>query len=75
MILDGRVGAAGLDVFEKEPYMSGPLLGFPNVICTPHSAFYSDQGNVEMVSKAALEAKRVLTGQQPLYCVNRQYLK
>lgn len=34
---DGKVKAAGLDVFEEEPLMSDhPLRGFPNVILTPH---------------------------------------
>jgi len=72
---DGTISAAGLDVFEKEPYLSGPLLELPNVIMTPHSAFYSDQGLVEMRTKAAMEVLRVLQGKEPLYCVNKEYLK
>ena len=67
----GILSAVALDVFEKEPYTSGPLLEHPNVIVTPHSAFYSDQGLVEMRTKAALEAKRVLQGEEPLYWVNK----
>ncbi|MFT8243359.1 2-hydroxyacid dehydrogenase [Roseomonas sp. BN140053] len=36
---DGRVLAAGLDVFEHEPYpATGRLAGLPNVVLTPHLA-------------------------------------
>jgi phosphoglycerate dehydrogenase-like enzyme len=61
-LTDGTIQQAAVDVFEKEPYIKGPLLDLPNVILTPHCSFYSDQGVVEMRTKAALEVKRLLTG-------------
>src|SRR5262245_35459762 len=38
----GRVAGAALDVFPQEPY-SGPLLGAPNLIVTPHLAASTDE--------------------------------
>jgi phosphoglycerate dehydrogenase-like enzyme len=61
-------------VFEYEPYQELDLLSLPNVVATPHTAFYSDQGNEEMIAKAAEEAKRILLGEDPLYCVNSPFI-
>ena len=33
---DGRLGAAGLDVFANEPNVPEALFGMPNVVLTPH---------------------------------------
>jgi len=37
----GRPGMAAVDVYEKEPLMdlNHPLLGMPNVVCTPHIGY------------------------------------
>lgn len=68
----GHLGGAGLDVFEREPLDDGRLRCFPNVIFTPHSAFYSVEGFVELRRKAAEEARRLLLGERPWNPVNRR---
>ncbi len=61
----GLVAAAGLDVVEVEPLDNERLRQHPNVILTPHSAFYSVEGYVELRSKTALEVRRILLGEAP----------
>jgi C-terminal binding protein len=69
---DGRIKAAGIDVLEKEPY-EGHLNHIDNLILTPHTAFYSDEGFVEMRTKATLEVARILRGEQPRNSVNKHF--
>lgn len=71
----GKLAGAGLDVFENEPLDDSRLLDLSNVLLTPHSAFYSVEGFVELRTKTALEARRILVGEKPLNPVNRHLLK
>lgn len=48
---NGKVAGAALDVFEEEPY-KGPLLGFENVIFTPHVASNAKEARIEMEMEA-----------------------
>ncbi|HEY1779316.1 MAG TPA: C-terminal binding protein [Roseiarcus sp.] len=64
----GRLGGAALDVLETEPPLKdSPLIGRPNVVLTPHTAFYSVEALEELQTKCATDAARVLSGQPPLY--------
>lgn len=49
---EGRLSAAGLDVFESEPY-SGPLQELPQVVLTPHLASSALESRREMELEAA----------------------
>jgi D-3-phosphoglycerate dehydrogenase len=50
----GRIEGAGLDVLPREPMAPGhPVLRHPRVLLSPHSAFYSVEGAVELRRKAA----------------------
>jgi D-3-phosphoglycerate dehydrogenase len=72
----GRLAGAALDVMEKEPPPSDhPLRTAPNVIFTPHLAFYSQEAVVELQTKVAEEAARAFRGEPPRSPVNRDVLK
>jgi phosphoglycerate dehydrogenase-like enzyme len=61
----GRIFAAGLDVVEREPLENARLRDHPRILFTPHSAFYSVEGFIELRTKTAEEVRRILLGEQP----------
>ena len=69
---DGRVAAVGLDVLEGEPTpdLAHPLLARPNVLVTPHVAWYSIEARRELALRTADEALRLLDGERPRNLVN-----
>ncbi|EDW42372.1 C-terminal-binding protein isoform X4 [Drosophila sechellia] len=74
----GRIRAAALDVHENEPYnvFQGALKDAPNLICTPHAAFFSDASATELREMAATEIRRAIVGNIPdvlRNCVNKEY--
>lgn len=71
----GRIAGAALDVLLVEPPPADhPLRGLPNVILTPHLAFYSRESVIELQTKAAEEVARALKGEPPRSPVNPQVL-
>ena len=67
------IAGAALDVFEKEPLdPTNPLLKMDNVICTPHSAFFSDASTIKLRTRTGEEVARVLSGRWPKNVVNKR---
>ncbi|EID0746546.1 C-terminal binding protein [Escherichia coli] len=70
-LLQKRIFAAGLDVFESEPLSAkSPLLQMDNTLCTDHTAWFTEESVVELQSKAAHEVRRAFEGEHPLNWVN-----
>ena len=71
----GHLAGAGLDVLEPAPPPNNhPLLSAPNIIITPHTAFFSQASTVELERRTAQEALRVLNGNPPQNLINPQVL-
>jgi len=69
-LVSGRLAGAGLDVFDVEPLDATRVEGVPNLIVTPHMAYYSEEALAESQQKAATQVIKVLTGEDPDYQVN-----
>jgi D-3-phosphoglycerate dehydrogenase len=73
---EGRIAGAGLDVVDPEPLVAGsPFYDLPNVILTPHSAYYSER-SVNVVRRETLhDALQVLRGKRPRTVANPAVLE
>jgi (S)-sulfolactate dehydrogenase len=61
VLSSGHLGAAMLDVFEKEPLTDGTKFkGVPNLILTPHIAGLTQEGNDRVSTTTVENVKRVL---------------
>jgi len=67
----GRIAAAGLDVFEPEPIPANhPLLSLDNVVIAPHIASASKQTRLRMAMMAAENLIAGLSGERLPDCAN-----
>jgi len=70
-LAEGRIFAAGLDVYEEEPKVHPKLLELENVVLAPHIGSGSIETRNKMAALAAEHLAAVLRGEQPRTPVNR----
>jgi D-3-phosphoglycerate dehydrogenase len=68
----GAPAVAALDVFSPEPAELAPFTGvLDRMILTPHMAWYTEESERDLRTKAVREALRILDGDEPLNPVVR----
>jgi glyoxylate reductase len=65
-LADGRIFAAGLDVYEEEPEVHPKLLELENVVLAPHIGSASVETRDKMAALAAENLAAVLRGEDPI---------
>jgi D-3-phosphoglycerate dehydrogenase len=75
-LTEGWIAGAAVDVFEPEHLPPDhPLLARPNLIATPHVAFYSEESVHDLEVLAAENVAAILTGRRPRWLVNPEVLE
>lgn len=69
---DGKVGAAGLDVFDNEPNINPELITMENVILTPHIASSTVEARNKMGEQAVTAILDVFSGKEPQNLINKE---
>ncbi len=70
----GRIGGAGLDVFEQEPPEGSPLLELDNLVATPHIGASTKEAQRDAAIIVANEVKKVFMGEAPKNVLNMPVL-
>lgn len=72
-LVNGRIWAAGLDVFATEPIqIDHPLLTLPNLVALPHIGSATIKTRRKMADLAADNLVQALTHEHPIHWVNPQ---
>jgi lactate dehydrogenase-like 2-hydroxyacid dehydrogenase len=66
----GRLGGAGLDVFEREPKVHPALIAMDNVVLLPHIGSATAETRLRMALLASANLLAALNGQRPPNLVN-----
>jgi D-3-phosphoglycerate dehydrogenase len=75
-LVAGWIAGAGLDVYVPERLpIDHQLLALPNVLLTPHVAFYSEESVADLQRLAAENVASVLQGRRPASVVNPAVLE
>ena len=67
---NGKLGGAGLDVFEAEPLISPELFLMDHVVLTPHNATGTIDTRIETAREAAENILRFMEGRKDISIVN-----
>jgi len=68
---DNWIAGASVDVLKEERIgLDDPLLSLDNIVITPHAAWYSEESQREIKTRAYSEVKRILDGEWPVYLLN-----
>ena len=68
-LAEGRLGAAGLDVFENEPHVPPALAALPNVVLTPHHGGATPEGIKAILDQALANLDAHFAGRPVLSAV------
>jgi D-3-phosphoglycerate dehydrogenase len=73
---DGRLGGAGVDVFDHEPVdPDSPLLTAPRTVLAPHSIAYTAPMLEAMMAQALESVDDVLAGRRPAHVANPEAMR
>ncbi len=75
MLRDGRLYAAGLDVFPHEPHIAQELIDLDNVVLTPHIGTNTKEARYAMAKASCMRILDALAGKRPPNVVNPDIYK
>ncbi|WP_306251759.1 D-glycerate dehydrogenase [Parvularcula sp. IMCC14364] len=65
MIVEKRLGGAGLDVFSREPAVNEKLMAAPNAVLLPHMASATVESRIDMGDRMLINIKMFADGHKP----------